>query len=226
MKQRQRDTSKKQNMSFPAVNLILLLSSFICHICLLISCISSSCLCPQTPFSVSKCPSTSHLQTPLSASVSPSLSSLHGALSLRLPSSLLQSSAPSLLLFPPPPHRTLDSLPFPPALTLMQHPVLTTFTFKLISSRLPLRSSNRLLLHHLLTHIIPRFSLCVVSPASTSSYFSLPTHSTLPSWTNTRVHIPMLTGTQGQSTLFSKPATGQFCLITRLLDTEHSWGRG
>ena len=131
------------------VDLTLHLSPLICHICLLVIFIVPPALAVLKQEHVITLSLAEH---PARSLLSPRLSAPSRALALHLP-----SFSPSL--FPPPSSSSssssssrcaLDSLSFPLAHPLRQHPPLSTSTFTLTSSRLPLSAP----LHHLLTHII------------------------------------------------------------------------
>lgn len=91
---------------------------------------------------------------------------------LPLLSIYLPFSSSFLLLRLLPLRSQLALIPLPH--TLRQHPPLSTSTFTLTSSRLPLRSSRLLVLHHLLTHIISRISSSVVSLSPSPPSLSIP----------------------------------------------------
>lgn len=195
------------------VDLTLHSSFFIRHI--LISFIVFVSLCPQTeiPLSLSEHPSAS-------ASCPPSLSLTFGSLSCPCsPSTFLPPSFFPCLSPPPPPLSSsssrcaLDSLSFPLAHTLRQHPPISTYfplTSPLLSPPSSLSPTDTYHLWHLPVYCLPPFSPPFLPP----SLYSL-THSTLLPRANSYMHTLMLIGTQGQSTLFP-------VLVTRLLDTELS----
>lgn len=209
----------KGKHTLSTVDLTLHSSFLICHI--LINFIVFVSLCPQTgtPLSLSEHPS---------ASRPPSLSLTFCSLACPCsPSTFLPPSFfPSLSPPPPLPSSSsccaLDSLSFPLAHTLRQHPPISTY-FPLTSPLLlPPSSPSPTDTYHL-WHLpvyclpLPPFSPPFLPP----SLYSL-THSTLLPRANSRVHTLMLIGTQGQSTLSPVPVTRRFARVARLLDTELS----